>query len=53
MDSFNPEQLYTTTLNARLELPDLHMTLYPGKQYQIRGDVLNANPEKVASAQPI
>ena len=51
--TFDPDTLYVVMLNQRLELPEHRLTLYPGKEYHMRGDLLAANASKVVRADPI
>jgi hypothetical protein len=41
---------YVVTLNERVTLADHRITLYPGKEYTLRGDLLEQWPDKVKSA---
>ena len=51
--TYSPTTLYVVVLNEKLDLPEHRITLYPGKTYRVRGDVLNANAGKVKSASPV
>lgn len=48
--SYDATKQYRVTLVERVTLSDHHLTLYPGKEYILRGDLVTTLAAKVNSA---